>query len=168
MVYAVVSKTTDCNDHVGSSPSLGTLVSMDVQVLAFLSTHQISTLTTMLYNDSPHAAAIHYSLQENPLRFFFCTDKKSRKCEKLLVEKTTKASLVIGQSEEEWKTFQADGNVVLETDENELQTIKTIHFSMHPRAKEFENDPDTAFLVFTPTWWRYSDFKTSPPTVITN
>lgn len=84
---------------------------MDKQVLDFLTKNRVSSLTTLLKDSSPHASVLHYSHQEDPFEIFFSCDSTSLKCEALLGRKTTKASVVIGFSEEEWVTLQMDGEV---------------------------------------------------------
>jgi hypothetical protein len=74
-----------------------------------------------------------------------------------------KAALVIGMSDEEWKTLQMEGEVKLVSQE-EIERIQDIHYRKHPNAQEFKNKPETVFLQFTPTWWRYTDFSTEPLT----
>ena len=84
---------------------------------------------------------------------------------KVLEKKTTLASVVIGFSEEEWISLQMDGQLRVASLEDEIGTIKTIHYAKIASSKEFENEPGTMFLVFKPLWWRYTDFNTEPPTV---
>lgn len=82
---------------------------MNPKILAFLTKNRVCSLTTLLKNGSPHAAALHYSHQNNPLELYFSTEKHSRKCEALLNGRSSGAAVVIGLSEEEWITLQLDG-----------------------------------------------------------
>ncbi len=139
---------------------------MEQKILEFLSTHRVCSLTTLLKDGTPHAAAVHYSHNVEPLELFFSTDKTSKKCQDLLTGNSTKASVVVGFSEEEWKTLQMDGKLRAVAGTDELQHIHPLHYLKHPEAAKYKNDPDTIFLKFTPTWWRYSDYTTEPLTVI--
>lgn len=123
---------------------------MDKKVLDFLASHRICSLTTLLSDGSPHAAALHYSHKDEPLELYFSTENTSRKCQALLDGKTVKASVVVGFSEEEWITLQMDGDVRAILDKNELTPIQTIHYAKHP------------------TWWRYTDYNTKPLTIISS
>lgn len=138
---------------------------MESKILVFLEKHRIGSLTVLLKNSSPHAAAVHFSHKSEPLQLFISTTKESKKCEALLDGSLVKASVVIGFSEEEWKTLQLDGEIKAIFDREELRQAKEIHYKKHPKAEQYENDPETIFLVFTPKWWRFSDYNTAPPTI---
>ena len=56
-----------------------------------------------------------------------------------------------------------DGEVRRVTDARELTRLWRVHYEKHPEAKQYKNDENVAFLVFTPTWWRFMDHKTDPP-----
>ncbi len=129
---------------------------MDKIVLDFLAKNRVSCLTTLLKDGSPHASVLHYSHQENPLEIFFSCDNTSLKCEALLEGRSTKASVVIGFSEEEWITLQMDGKVVVISNIEELKKVQDRHYAKHPSSLEFKNVPTTVFLKFTPKWWRYT------------
>ena len=70
-----------------------------------------------------------------------------------------RASIVVGLSEEEWATLQMDGEIAIVGDKSELNKIYDIHYQKHPKAKQYRDLKDTIFLKFTPTWWRYTEFK---------
>ena len=140
---------------------------MEQKILDFLTKHRVCSLTTLLSDGSPHAAALHYSHRDNPLTLYFSTENTSRKCQDLLNGKTGKATVAIGFSEEEWVTFQMDGDIRMATKE-ELPEIQKVHYTKHPDAAKYKDDPATVFLIFTPTWWRYTDYKTKPPTIVSS
>lgn len=136
---------------------------MDSQVVSFLSNHRVSAFTTLLADGSPHTAALHYSHITDPLTLYFTTKRTSRKMQALASGSVVKASLVIGTNDEEWKTLQMEGEVTL-VSPADIERIQDIHYRKHPNAEEFKNKPETVFLQFTPTWWRYTDFSTEPLT----
>ena len=129
----------------------------------FLEQNRVCSLSTQLLDDSPHGAAMHYSSQRKPLLLYFSADRTNKKADRLLKGKLTKASVVIGFSEEEWITLQLDGMLELVSDKKEIDGIKKIHYQKIPTSQEFENEPGTIFLKFTPSWWRYTDYNTDPP-----
>lgn len=141
---------------------------MDKTVLDFLAAHRVCSLTTILSDGSPHAAALHYSHQNDPLTLYFSTEKTGRKMEALLDGRPGKASVVVGFSEEEWKTLQMDGEVRAILDQKELATAHSIHYKKIPDSEQYKDDPATIFLAFTPTWWRFTDYNTNPPTIVSS
>jgi general stress protein 26 len=136
---------------------------MDQNVRTFLDRNRVGALSLPIGENILHSAALHYSYQTEPFEIYFSTDITSRKC-RLLKETTQQpASLVIGLSEEDWDTLQLEGTVQLITDKAIINQVKAIHYPKHPNSQKFESDPNTVFLVFRPTWWRYTDFKIKPP-----
>lgn len=128
----------------------------------FLKKERLCVLGTVSEDGIPQVAVMHYSHKENPLTFFFSTERTSRKYKNSL--KNNKASCVVGWSEKEWITAQMDGTFK-ELTGQDLEDAKKIHYSKHPDSKQYEHDPNTVFLVFTPIWIRISDYKTEPATV---
>jgi general stress protein 26 len=141
---------------------------MDPKISAYLTAQRLSCLTVVLKDGSPHASTLHFSHNENPWELYFSTENTSKKCEGLLNGETVKASCVLGFSEEEFKTLQMDGEVKMITDSQELSKIKDIHYAKHPSSKKYENEPETVFLKFTPKWWRYTDYTTTPLTKLSS
>ncbi len=138
------------------------------QVLDFLNTNRVGVLSVLLKDGSPHGATVHFSHKNNPTEFFFLTDRNYKKCEALLEGKSSRASFVLGFSEEDMKTLQLDGTIRVVSNAEELAALKKIHFQKIPTAQEYENDPDSIFLEFVPTWWQYSDYNTKPETRISS
>lgn len=139
---------------------------MNKKALDLLAMQRVCSLSILLPDGTPHAAALHYSHRIKPLTLFFSTDNTSKKAQGLMDGKNKKASVVIGFSEEEWKTIQMDGTVKAILDRNELEEAKEIHYAKNPNSKQFENDPTNLLLSFTPLWWRYTDYNTEPPTIV--
>ena len=139
---------------------------MNSKILTFLTDHRVCSLTTLLKDGAPHAAALHYSHQSEPLELYFSTENTSVKCEALVEGKPGKASVVIGFSEEEWVTLQMDGEVVAILEPAELEAAQKIHYPKHPESEKYKDDPATIFLIFVPKWWRYTDYNTDPITTI--
>ena len=139
---------------------------MNKTIFDFLSGNRVCALSVLLPDGSPHAAAVHFSHQAEPLELYISTQKTSRKCQALQGGGLAKASMVVGFSEEEWITLQMDGEVAAITDPAQLEAAQAIHYTKHPNSAQYKNDPETMFLRFTPNWWRYSDFNTKPMTVI--
>ena len=139
---------------------------MDPKIIEFLDKHRVSCLTTLLKDGSPHGAALHYSHKSGPFEVFFSTDDVSVKCEALLEGGSTKASVVIGFSEEEWITLQMDGTIEIIRVAEEVKMAQEVHYAKHPHSAKFKDDPKTVFLKFTPRWWRLTDYNTDPYTIV--
>ena len=134
---------------------------MDPQVLNFLNTERMSVLATQLADGSPHTAAMHFVYQDNAL--YFSTHFGNHKLQGL-DSSHTGASVTIGFSETDWKTLQLDGQAEKLTDSTQA---KSLSLAKYPESEK-HMDAKTVFLKFTPTWWRYTDFKTSPPLIISS
>lgn len=141
---------------------------MDQKILDFLTKEHIGSLTTTLPDNSLHAAAMHFSHANEPFELYFSTENTSRKCKGLLHGEVVNAAVVVGLSETEWITIQLDGVVQIVSDKSELEKIQTIHYSKHPNSAQYKDAPETVFLKFTPKWWRYTDYNTKPPTLISS
>jgi general stress protein 26 len=132
---------------------------MDTTALAFLKTHRVSVLGILQEDNSIHSATLHYSHSEDPLHFYFLTDKASRKCRPLVSGKEVSASLVIGFSEEEFATFQAEGMVSIMSLENDLESGWKAYGSKYPERRGGRKNPDVVLLRFTPIWTRFTDMN---------
>ena len=136
--------------------------------LDFLAANRIGVLSVILKDGSPHGSTVHFSREPKTAHLFILTDRTYRKCEALLGGETGRASFVVGTSEAEMKTLQLNGTVRLVSDPARLAEIKEIHFARIPSARQYEDDPDSVFLEFTPAWWRYTDYTTDPETRISS
>jgi general stress protein 26 len=137
------------------------------EVLDYLESSRVSSLTILRKDGMPHSAALHYSYKDDPLTFYFSTENTSRKCEAILDGTTALASLAIGFDEKNWLEFQADGEVRLVNSE-ELVEVQNIHYKKNPHSEKFKDDPSTVFLAFTPKWWRFSDMNSWPYKIISS
>lgn len=141
---------------------------MDQRILDLLSKEKVSALSVCLPDGTCHAAAMHFSHIPKPLTIYIQTENTSRKMQGIKSGQPVAASVVVGFSEEEMKTLQMDGQIQLITDAAKLPDIHKIHYAKHPQAEQYKSDPGTVFLAFTPTWYRYTDYKTEPPTFLTS
>ena len=132
---------------------------MKKEVLDYLKSQRVGVLAVEMLDGSPHAATMHFAHTEDPLLFYFETSHEYRKTEPLFVRETTRASLVIGSSEEEMKTLQLDGTVqLLKSDESEL--FDSVYFKKFPDKREKYKDQKLSLFKFVPTWWRFTDWTT--------
>lgn len=142
---------------------------MNEEIFKFIKENNIGVLSVLRPGGSIHAASLHYSGGESAdLEFYFATSKKSRKAEGLLGGGNIKASMVIGFREEEMVTVQMDGEVHAATTDEEKNKVIDVHYAKHPNARIYKDDEDTLFIIFKPTWWRYSAFKAKPPVFLSS
>jgi hypothetical protein len=121
-------------------------------------------LISILLDKRPYSAAVHFSHRLNPLKIFVQTSNDTNKAKPFLDGSTGPASMVVGFSEQDWLTLQMSGSARAITNPDELKNIYKIHYAKHPNAEQYKG-PDTLFLEFTPTWWRYTDFNSNPETI---
>ncbi len=128
---------------------------MDQKVIDFLNNERVAVLATMLADGTPHTSAMHFIYNEGSL--YFSTQPNSRKAENL--NGITKASVTVGFSEKDWVTVQLDGTL----EKSDLAV--ELHLEKYPEDAKHIGGEAVVFK-FTPNWWRYSDFKTNPPTFL--
>lgn len=138
---------------------------MDSTVIDYLKSHEIGCLAVAI-KEGIHGAAVHYTLTDRGT-FYIQTELSTRKCELLREKGEADATFVVGFSEEEWKTFQADGSVRTITDPIERKEFSRVRRAQYP-GTDFTDDSEVAFLEFTPSWSRYTDSNTKPKTIIEN
>ena len=130
---------------------------MRKEVLDYLKTQQVGVLAVEMMDGSPHGATVHFAYTEEPLVFYFETNREYRKAEPLFGREISRASLVIGFGEGEMKTFQMDGVVQLLKPE-EKETFNKVYFGKFPG--KLGKYGDLVLFKFTPTWWRFTDWTT--------
>lgn len=131
---------------------------MNQEILDYLTAQRIGVLAVEMLDGSPHAATVHFAHTEDPFLFYFETNRTYRKAEPLLANGMTRASFVIGQSEENLKTLQIDGELRIVPD-GEREAFDAIYLSKFENKHAKAGDPNFLPLVFTPTWWRFTDFR---------
>ena len=138
---------------------------MNQEVLDYLKTQTICAFSVEMLDGSPHASTVHFAHAEDPLMFFFETNRNYRKAQALLGKEITRASLVVGVDEKNKKTFQADGEArPLKPAEEKL--FQEIYLGKFPNKTKKVTDPNALFFVFTPTWWRFTDYTKPEGTAI--
>jgi len=127
------------------------------KVLEYLNSQRVGVLAVEMMDGSPHAATVHYAHSEDPLVFYFETNRDYRKAEALFGREVTRASFVIGTDESMMKTLQLDGNAELIKPE-EKETFDRIYLGKFPEKKNKKYSGEPVYFKFTPTWWRFTDW----------
>ena len=135
---------------------------MNQKILDFITKERVCSLSICRPDGTCDSAAMHFSHSSDPFVIYIQTENTSRKCQSL----PASASIVIGFSEETMTTLQLEGHINIISDLSQLPAIHQIHYAKHPSAEQYKSDPATVFLIFTPSWWRYMDYKVSPPLTI--
>jgi len=130
------------------------------ELLAFLNAHRWAVEATVTASGAPQAAVIGYAATER-LEIIFDTLKTSRKYQNIL--SAPKMTLVIGWDDAQ--TLQVEG-VADEPTGAALDLLKARYFEVFPDGHEREAWKDIAYIRVKPTWFRYSDFRAEPPTII--
>ncbi|HEY4479394.1 MAG TPA: hypothetical protein VI981_03515 [Candidatus Paceibacterota bacterium] len=130
---------------------------MNREILDYVARERVGVLAVEMLDGWPHAAAVHFVCQEKPFIFFFETDRTYKKSEPLLSRELSRASFVLGSDESALKTFQLDGDVRV-VKKVELETFESVYYCKFPE-KTSKAGPDSVFFIFTPRWWRYTDYK---------
>lgn len=130
---------------------------MRQEILDYLKTQRVGVLALEMMDGSPHGATVHFAHNENPLIFYFETNREYRKSEALFGREKTRATFVVGVDEKIPKTMQLDGVVELLKPE-EMATFTAVYLSKFPEKNKKVEDPKKVLFKFTPTWWRFSDW----------
>lgn len=131
---------------------------MHQAILDFLRTQRVGVLAIEMPDGSPHAATVHFAHSNEPLVFYFETNRDYRKSEALFAKDQSRASFVIGTDENTGVTFQMDGVVSL-VKKGEIDRYLSIYLKKFPEKKNKSQDSKFVAFTFTPTWWRFTDFK---------
>lgn len=133
---------------------------MNENILNYIKSQRIAVLGVQKLDNAPHSATIHFGHVEDPLSFIILTARDSKKCESLIANGKCKASLVLGTSEEEMKTLQIEGDLEFTED----SSLMDAYFAKFPEKwDKYSPGGHDAFLLFTPTWWKYTDYKNPDP-----
>ena len=131
---------------------------MNKEILDYINRQRVGVLAVEMLDGSPHAAAIHFAHTEDPLMFLFETNRNYRKSEALLGRELSRATMVIGCSEQDMKTLQMDGEVRLMTEQEKQELFQIKYKDKFPAKRAKADGPDVLAFVFIPKWWRYTDW----------
>jgi general stress protein 26 len=138
---------------------------MDQKAIDLLIKERICVISVTLADGSPHAAVVHYSQTVEPVKLFIQT-YPTVKVEAIKAKgDNAKAAVTVGLNEADFVELQMRGDVRIVSDKDELEEIYKMHYAKQPQAEQYKSE-STIFLEFTPTWWRHTDFNTTPDTVI--
>jgi general stress protein 26 len=131
------------------------MVNMTKEIIDYINSQRIGVVAVEMLDGAPHAATVHFAFGGNPESIYIMTSRDYKKCQPIIKNGKTRASFVIGTDEAEMKTMQMDGEIEFAV----LEEDKEVYFEHFPDRKDKYEEPDDVILKFTPTWWRYTDFK---------
>ncbi len=135
---------------------------MDPRIVSFLNLHRTAVLSVTLVDGSLHAATCHYAHADEPFTIFIVTEASTRKVSSIREGQVIKAAITIGFSEEEWIELQMSGSAKMVKEGIEFDKGKlTFEEKLGGELK-----PGRVIVVFTPDWWRYSEFRRNPPVIL--
>lgn len=129
------------------------------ELLQFLRAQPWAVEATVTGEGGPQAAVIGVAVSDE-LELVFDTLGDTRKAANLRAD--PRIALVMGW--DDGKTAQIEG-VADEPQGDELARIKKVYLAKFPDGVEREAWPLITYFRVRPTWIRFSDFTTSPPTI---
>ncbi len=128
---------------------------MNKEIFDYIETQKVGVLSVEMLDSSPHGATVHFAHTDAPV-FYFETARDSKKAEAILGRENTRASFVIGANELNPITLQMNGIVRL-LKEDEEEAFNAVYLGKFPNKKS-KTGPGYIKFVFTPTWWRFTDY----------
>lgn len=131
---------------------------MNDTVTKYLEAERVGVLAIETEDGSPYGAVMHFACSYTPLKIFLGTSVNTSKGKSILAREKVRASFVVGTDEEKMITFQATGVVQVASDDEKEQWAG-IYLGKFPEKETRVLTPESVWLVFVPTWWRWSDMK---------
>lgn len=124
-----------------------------------LQSQTLCVVSTIATDGHPQSALVAFS--ETPqLEVLFGTFDDSRKYANLL--RDPHVSIVFTGHD---ATVQLEGTARLATGPEDVH-CRAIHRTKNPASAKYLADPRQRFFIVTPTWIRYTDYATTPDTVL--
>ncbi len=96
---------------------------MQKEIIDYINTQRVGVLAIEMLDGAPHGATVHFAFDEKNQVFYFETYREYRKTEALFGRETSRASLVIGTSEDTKITLQ----FILINSRIKLKRLKTLN-----------------------------------------
>ncbi|MEK9200538.1 MAG: hypothetical protein AAB909_01045 [Patescibacteria group bacterium] len=134
---------------------------IDSQILNYLERNSLCVFTVIQEDGSLHSATCKYASTQ-AAEIIIHTKNTTRKVQNLLDGKSANASVVVGVTDQEWISWQATGTArVALKREADMQDLYERRYSVG-----FPIDSDSVFIIFSPIWYRYTEFKSDPKVII--
>ena len=126
---------------------------MNNEVLEFIRSNPECVLATSSPDGQPEAATVLFAVSDD-FTFYFGTMKNYRKFGNLL--KNKKVAVVVGVRGSNPRTVQAEGEVEILENEDDIDAAKKIFEEKNPAMKSFMS-LSLVYLRLKPRWLRYQD-----------
>lgn len=127
---------------------------MRTEALAFIRTEKTCVFAVEMPDQAPHAATVHFVHADEPFQLVILTERGYRKFESFKEKAEVRTAVVIGTNDGAMHTVQMNG-IAKVTEDQDLIRRYYEKFTDKDIKNLNEND---VFLVFTPTWWRHTDW----------
>jgi len=132
-------------------------------LLDFMRSHRYAVQASVSGDGKPQAALVGIAIADN-FEIVFDTVDTTRKAVNLAAN--PRIALVIGGLEQSVEqTVQCEG-LVVRPQGADLLAARELYFEVFPDGRERMNWPGIVHLLVRPTWLRYCDFRSVPPTII--
>ena len=128
-------------------------------LVRFLRDYKLAVQATVAKDGAPQAAVVGIAVTDD-LEIIFDTLESTRKYQNLVSD--PRIALVIGWDHE--KTAQIEGLVDFPSGEDR-DRIRAAYFIPYPDGRDRLAWPGITHARVRPTWGRFSDFTTDPPTI---
>jgi predicted pyridoxine 5'-phosphate oxidase superfamily flavin-nucleotide-binding protein len=129
------------------------------ELVEFIRGHKLAVQATVAKDGAPQAAVVGIAVTDD-FEIIFDTLESTRKYQNLVND--PRIALVVGWDHE--KTAQIEGLVDFPTG-SELERIRAAYFIPYPDGRDRLAWPGITHARVRPTWVRFSDFTTDPPTI---
>jgi general stress protein 26 len=133
------------------------------ELLAFLRGHRLAVQSSVSPAGAPQAAVVGFAVTP-AFEFIFDTLDRTRKVANL--RRDSRVALVVGGlADGEEKTAQIEGTAD-EPSGADLERLLAVYFARFPDGRARRAWPGITCVRVRPDWIRFSDFTTTPPTVV--
>lgn len=132
-------------------------------LLAFLRSQRYAVQTSVAADGSPQAAVVGIAVTAD-LELIFDTLTSTRKAVNL--SRDGRIAFVVGPLDDQaGVTVQYEG-LVDQPSGADLDRVRDAYFEVFPDGRDRQRWPGLTYFRARPTWLRYSDFRTDPPTIL--
>lgn len=124
---------------------------------AFLQQEPVATIAVPIDDKGTiHAATLLYWNSEEPLRFYFVTNRDSEKVKLLKTQSELQCACVVGTYKGTPFTLQMHGTLRGVTPDD---AIRTAYYAKTDNHYDDIADDKNMCIMFTPTWARFTDYS---------
>lgn len=127
---------------------------LDLPALALLEANTGCVIATLMPDKSPYSAAGHFAVDRHGQGLYLSLHANSQTFSNLLSD--PRAAITVGFDTAVPATLQMRGEANI-LDRNTVHEAHEAFYTRFPHSRLYQNDSNTRFVHFRPTWSRYSD-----------